>query len=191
MTLERPDTSGLLRAASQGSAAAFSEAFDRLYSALHSVAAAKIAKEPRRHIDTTELIHEAYFRLSRERAPAWNSRQAFLAAASGVMRRVLIDHARQRLSLKRNAGSTESYDDEVTVPFGGSSCSVIEVSDLLDKLSVQSEQAARVVELRVFGGLSLPEVADELGLSLSTVERRWRMARAWILTQLAPSAEPD
>lgn len=139
-------------------------------------------------LQTTALVHEAFLRLAQQHAAAWQSRPYFLAAAAQTMRRVLVDHARERRAAKRDGGvrtTLVSLHDGASD--GGDALDVLALNDVLDRLAVLDPRKARVVELRVFGGFDLTEIAGILALSRNTVSRDWRFAKGWLACQLAPA----
>jgi RNA polymerase sigma factor (TIGR02999 family) len=166
----------LLQAWSRGDVAARDQLFPIVYEELRRRAADHLRRERAGHtLQPTALVHEAYLRLSEQNA-AWKNRDQFFALASRIMRRVLVDHARARKARKR-AGITH-----VTLADSAESREVDLVAlDLaLDELATADQRQARIVELRYFGGLRLEEVASALDVSLATVNREWRSARAWL-----------
>jgi len=156
-----------------------------IYERLREIAHHRLRAAPgERSLNTTGLVHEAYLRLADSSGTAVASRNHFLAIASRVMRNVLVDHARSRTAAKRggNEGAVEFND---TIWIGR--VDVDAVSDLdaaLQKLEQLDARQARIIEQRYFGGLSLEETADALGVSLATVKRELRTARAWLATEL-------
>ena len=158
--------------------------FDRVYQDLHRLASAQMRSEHGGHIlQTTALVHEAYVRLADWQEGERPSRRKFLAVASNAMRRILVDFARLQRAQKRSPEGTRislgSIDSGETI------LDVVEVNDLLERLENLDERKARIVELRVFGGLTIPEVAVTMDISHSTVSEDWRMARAWLMRELA------
>ena len=156
-----------------------------LYERLHELAHYRLQAAPReRSLDTTGLVHEAYLRLVDSPAVARVTREHFLAIASRVMRNVLVDHARTRVALKRGQGlEPVSLQEALGVPqidLDG----VVELDDALKKLETIDARQGRIVELHYFGGLTLEETAATLGLSLATVKRDLRLARAWLAAEL-------
>ncbi len=136
-------------------------------------------------LQTTAVVHEAFLRLSAQHANAWHSRPYFLSAAAQTMRRLLVDYARERAAAKRDAGlrtTLVSLPDESGVR--SDVLDVIMLDDLLSRLSAYDERKARIVELHVFGGFEVEEVAEILGLSARTVYRDWRFAKAWLVCEL-------
>jgi RNA polymerase sigma factor (TIGR02999 family) len=131
-------------------------------------------------LQPTALVHEAYLRLARDGKVRWRSRAEFLGWAARVMRQVLIQHARSRKRKKRGGGAERVALDDVVVSFEECSGDLEAVNAAVDELTRLDERKGRVVELRFFGGLSLPDIARVLGASQATVERDWRFARAWL-----------
>jgi RNA polymerase sigma factor (TIGR02999 family) len=130
-------------------------------------------------------VHEAWLRLDGQHDAHWESRTQFLAVAAQTMRRVLVDHARMRRALKRGGGGTQitlgHADHAVAEPDG---VDVLALDDALARLAVLDPRKARLVELRYFAGLSIPEAAAALGVSLATVGREWAIARMWLRREL-------
>lgn len=135
-------------------------------------------------LDTTAIVHEAFLRLAAHNTTEWPSRAYFLGAAARTMRRVLVDYARERGAAKRDAGVRTTLVS-VASSEGGDALDVLALDDLLDRLAELDERQARVVELRVFGGFEVDEVAEIIGVSPKTVHRDWRFAKAWLTCRLA------
>ena len=156
-----------------------------VYRELRRIAARFLGNERREHtLQPTALVHEAYLRLAGQSQLHWESRAHFLGIAAEMMRRVLVEHARRRLATKRQGGLVRVTLDDERI----GSCADLEVIELHDALLVlaeKDERLARVVELRYFGGLSVAETADVLGVGTATIERDWRTARAWLLRELS------
>ncbi|MGI8509129.1 MAG: ECF-type sigma factor [Gemmatimonadaceae bacterium] len=139
-------------------------------------------------LQTSALVHEGFLRLARQHASEWQSRSAFLAAAAQTMRRVLVDYARARGMAKRDGGVRTTL---VTLDHsgpGGDALDVLVLDDVLDRLAVLDPRKARVVELHVFGGFNIAEIAGIVGISNATATRDWRFAKGWLACQLI---EPD
>lgn len=134
-------------------------------------------------------MHEAFLRLAQQHASAWQSRPYFLAAAAQTMRRVLVDHARGRSAAKRDAGmrTTLVSLDPRARNRDANALDVLALNDVLERLAAVDARKARVVELRVFGGFDIPEIAEILGVSRNTATRDWRFAKGWLACQLAPA----
>jgi RNA polymerase sigma factor (TIGR02999 family) len=134
-------------------------------------------------LQTTALVNEAYLRLAGIDALRWRDRAHFFAMAATLMRRVLVDHARQRGREKRGAGvSVMSLDENVIAP--RAAVDVMALDEALSRLAAADPQQSRVVELRFFGGLSVEETAEVLGISAATVKRDWATAKLWLYNEL-------
>lgn len=158
-----------------------------LYQELRDIASHRL-REERDHqtLRTTALVHEAYLRLAQQREVAWSDRGQVLGLAAQMMRRILVDEARVRGAEKRGGAAVkvglESSPDCVSPQ---DEVDVLALNDALDRLAELNARQAKTVELRYFGGLSLEETAMELGASVATVRRDWRIARAWLFQRLA------
>jgi RNA polymerase sigma-70 factor, ECF subfamily len=141
-------------------------------------------------LSATALVHEVYLRLLQQRQIQASDRGSFLAIAGQTMRRILVDHARARRRLKRQPDGTPAPLDEETAPLltDVEVDEVLALEDLLDKLAAANERAARIVEYRVFAGLTLEETAAALGVSVKTVQRTWLAARAWLRKELSTTS---
>ncbi|HZF08013.1 MAG TPA: ECF-type sigma factor [Thermoanaerobaculia bacterium] len=135
-------------------------------------------------LQPTSLVHEAYLRLSRQRSMDWQNRLHFFAVAARLMRRVLVDHCRARLTQKRGGALLAVELAEAAVPAPGE-VDVLTVDRLLTRLAAFDPQQERIVELRFFAGLTLEETAEALGISKATVKRDWALAKAWMAEQMA------
>jgi RNA polymerase sigma factor (TIGR02999 family) len=176
----------LLQEISQSNNDSNREALDRLlpivYNELRRLAASFLNREHAVSLQTTELVHEAYFKLTDQKKVDWENRGQFFAIAAQAMRRILIDAARQRKSLKHGVEKV-SLDDSPTI-------SVEMVQDLigldaaLSELETFDEQQCRIVELRYFAGLTIEETADVLKISPATVKREWNVARFWLFAKI-------
>lgn len=181
--------SALLAELSRGHGVALDRVLPLVYDELRRLARLHLRRErPHHTLDSTALIHEAYLRLVDIRQTEWRDRQHFVAVASRIMRRVLIDHARTRGRGKRGAGAVHvSLSDAL-----GSSAlpadELVALDETLDRLERLSDRACRVVECRCFGGLSIEETARALGVSPATVKREWAFSRAWLNRELGSAA---
>jgi RNA polymerase sigma-70 factor, ECF subfamily len=156
-----------------------------LYAELRRRAGSYMRRERAGHtLQPTALIHEAYLRLAGENEMAWESRTHFFAIAANVMRRVLIDHARRHSAQKRGGPLPRLSLEDVIASSRQYPADLLAVEELLTRLAVLDSQQAKVVELRVFGGLSVEEVAGVLGISPATVKRDWSMAKSWLAREL-------
>jgi RNA polymerase sigma factor (TIGR02999 family) len=162
---------------------------DQLVTVVHQElrrrAAARLRQEPPGHVlQPTALVHEAYLRLVDQQHAEWRNRGHFFAMASEMMRRILVDHARRRKMAKRSGGwARVSLDDGVAraEPPG---VDVLDLDEALTALASFDVRKSRVAEFRFFGGLSVAETAEALGISRATVDREWQVARAWLYTRL-------
>jgi RNA polymerase sigma factor (TIGR02999 family) len=152
-----------------------------LYDELHRLAKAYLSHEDAGHtLQPTALVHEAYLRLIDQRRVDWRNRAQFLGVAAGIMRRILVDHARSRAALKRGRGAEPVSLSLVEAPSGRPDVEMIALEEALERLTALDARKAQVVELKFFGGLSAREIAEVLGISDATVEREWTFARAWL-----------
>jgi RNA polymerase sigma factor (TIGR02999 family) len=163
-------------------------ALDRLtpvvYDELRRIARSQLRREKGPlTLQTTALVHEAYLRLVNQNGVSWRDRLQFFGAAAGVMRRVLVDQARERMASKRGGGGVHLSLEEVPeVP--DRQIDLLLIHDCLNQLSALDERQGRIVELRFFGGLSIEETAELMGTSPMTVKREWAVARAWLFRQM-------
>jgi RNA polymerase sigma factor (TIGR02999 family) len=156
-----------------------------VYAELRKLAASKMACEPAGHtLQATALVHEVFLRLSREKHPAWKSREHFYAVAGEVMRRILVDRARRRLSQKRGGEFMRVELDAVQIPIPEDDTLILRVHEALGRLEQQDPQKAEVVKLRFFVGLDRAEAAAVLGISERTVQRHWTFAKAWLFREM-------
>jgi RNA polymerase sigma factor (TIGR02999 family) len=153
------------------------------YADLRTVAARALARESVLTYRPTALVHEIYLRLLGLTRVEWRGQPHLLAMATRVARSALVDEARRRHSLKRDGGAQVTLEGLASPAIDGD---VLEVDDLLRELATIDEAAAQVVELRVFGGLSIEECAVELEISVATINRKWRAGRTWLAHELAP-----
>jgi RNA polymerase sigma factor (TIGR02999 family) len=162
-----------------------------VYDELRKLAAAKLAQEkPGQTLEATALVHEAYVRLvDVEKAQEWDSRGHFFAAAAEAMRRILVDHAREKGSAKRG-GTLKRLDiDAVNLATKAAPDQLLAIDDALAKLAREDPSAAKLVELRYFAGLTVDEAGKALGVSTATAYRHWNYARAWLHGELLGTAE--
>jgi RNA polymerase sigma factor (TIGR02999 family) len=147
-------------------------------------------ERPGHTLQPTALVNEAYLRLAGVTQIQWRDRAHFLAVAARTMRRILIDLARAKGYQKRGGRPPKVSLDDVDVAAPDAGHDVVAVHEALDTLAQQDARKAQVVELRFFGGLTVEETADVLGVSPETVHRDWKFARAWLLEMLASGAPP-
>ena len=177
----------MLNAWRAGDSEAGQEVIARIYPQLRRLAGEQLVRSGAEiSLQATELVHELYLELVGKRQVSWQNRAHFFAIASRLMRNILVDHARRRLSLKRG-GRTVLVDLHTVplIPAEAPAADLLNLDRALEQLETVSESALRVVELRYFGGLSLEETAEVLGVARSTVIRTWRFARAWLTRALA------
>ena len=159
--------------------------FAALYAELKRSASSQLRKEHAGHtLSATALTHEAWFRLTEQTRTRWQSRSHFLGMASIMMRRILVNHAQARHALKRDAPLVSLTLTEAQQVAGGSGAEIVQVHEALLAFEQVDARAAKVVELKFFGGLENEEIAEVLALSVATVKRDWALARAWLHREL-------
>lgn len=177
----------LLREWQRGKRSAFDDLMPLVYDELRRIAASLMRSERGAHtLQATALVHEAYARLAGGAASA-SDRVHFMSLAARVMRRVLVDHARARGRAKRGGGDIRVTLVEAEVVAPGSADQVVEIDEALDRLLQLDERKARALEMKAFGGMTHDEIARVLHVSVPTIERDLRMAKAWLRAELAPS----
>jgi RNA polymerase sigma factor (TIGR02999 family) len=187
MSTPAQDVTRLLHRWYGGDAAAFEALLPLVYEELRRLAHRYLWRERAGHtLRTTDLVHEAFLNLVEEQDTPWQSRLHFFAVAARVMRHVLIDHARHRNRDKRGGGVGHLSLDEVAVFSDDHAEALLALDQALTRLEAFDERACRIVECRYFGGLTLAETAEVLGLSPATIKRDWNLARAWLRHELAP-----
>jgi RNA polymerase sigma factor (TIGR02999 family) len=172
------DVTRILSTSEQGDPHAAEQLLPLVYDELRRLAAQKIAQEPPGHtLQATALVHEAYLRLADgDKAPHWNSRAHFFGAAAEAMRRILIDHARRKQADKRG-GQGRRVPLEAAVGFTSSADELLGIDEALTRLAAEDPQAARLIELRYFAGLSIEDAAEVVGIARSTAYEHWAYAR--------------
>lgn len=178
------DVTQLLRRWSDGDREALDRLLPLVYDELRAQAARQLSGERRDHtLQVTALVHETFLRLTHQRAQ-WNDRQHFLVIASTLMRRVLVDHARRHAAAKRPPAESRVAFDDIDPQALRVDADLVALDAALDELAAIDARQAQVVELRYFVGLDIDETARALELSVSTVTREWRTARAWLRRRL-------
>jgi RNA polymerase sigma factor (TIGR02999 family) len=187
-----------LDAIDRGEPRAASELLPLVYDELRKLAAYKLARErPGQTLDATALVHEAYMRLVGSEAgtpragdPVWASHRHFFAAASEAMRRILVENARRKGRRKHGGGRRREYANLDDLTSSGNSRDILALHEALEQFALHDPLKAKLVELRFFGGLTLERAAACLDISLSTGDRAWRYARAWLYAAMA-GADPS
>jgi RNA polymerase sigma factor (TIGR02999 family) len=191
MASPESEVTAALTAWSAGDRQALARVLPQIYDELRALAAQHLRKERQGHtLQATALVHEAFLRLSGRERVHVQARVQFLAVAAQAMRRVLVDHARRRQAEKRGGPEspvpiTDVAEAELAASPG---VDLLDVDDALVRLAALDPRQAQVVELRFFAGMEVEEIAAALEISVSTVQREWRMARAWLRHQLAGDA---
>jgi RNA polymerase sigma factor (TIGR02999 family) len=177
----------ILTAIEQGDPHAAEQLLPLVYTELRQLAAQKLAQEkPGQTLDATALVHEAYLRLvNMDKARPWKGRSHFFAAAAEAMRHILVDQARRKRSRKHGGDRVRVALDEASLATAEDSDEVLAVDEALVKLAAVDAQAAELVKLRYFAGLSIPEAAKALDLSARSADRLWAYARAWLQREIA------
>lgn len=161
-----------------------------VYRELRRLAAGYLQRERNNHtLQPTALVHEAYMRMVDQSRVQWQNRAHFFGVAAQMMRRVLVDHARTQGARKRGGDVNKIQLEDGLVAGGSREAELIAVDDALRALEVQDPVKARIVEMRFFGGLSIEETAVAMSLSTATVNRHWRMAKAWLHGELSSNRE--
>jgi RNA polymerase sigma factor (TIGR02999 family) len=175
----------LLAAWSEGDKHAFNQLMPLVYAELHRIARhAWNGQNPGNILQPTALIHEAYLKLMHAEEPVFQGRSHFFALASIAMRHILVNHARNSLSAKRGGGRVNISLDEVEPAVHQEAAEVVALHEALEALQAVDPRKSRVVEMRYFGGLSIEQTAEALGVSIITVNRDWRMARTWLMREM-------
>lgn len=185
---EKHDVTELLIAWNNGKKEVVEELFPLVYRELKKIAKRYFRRERDDHtLQTTALVHEAYFKLIDQTRVKWQNRSHFFGIAAQAMRRILLEHARQHIADKRGSGNEKiSLDAEEIDVSSERAAELIMLDEALKKLESIDPERSKIVELRYFGGLSIEETAQVLGIGTATVNRSWRVAKAWLYKELAP-----
>ena len=172
-----------------GDKAALDSLMPLVYSELHRIANHYLRSERQDHtLQSTALVHEAYVRMAAQDLPLWQNRAHFFAVAAQLMRQILVDYARRHRSSKRGGSVYKLTLEDAQDRPQTTDVDIVALDDALKELAAMDSQQSRVVELKFFGGLSIDETAEVLGISASTVKRDWITARAWLFRELDRSA---
>jgi RNA polymerase sigma factor (TIGR02999 family) len=185
MSAPDQDITRLLAELSGGNSEVVNALLPLIYSELHGMAENQLRRERRDHtLNATALVHEAYLKLVDQSRVTWQNRAHFLGVASQAMRRILINYAQQRKAQKRGGDMIATTFDDDLLPRETRAEQLIDLDEALNRLKELDARQAQVVEYRFFGGLTHEEIAEVLGISVPTVQRDWRVARAWLSKEL-------
>lgn len=189
MTPRVEDVTSLLIASSNGDQEALNRLLPLVYDELRRLANRYLHRERVDHtLQPTALVHEAYLRLIDQKV-TWANRAHFFGVAAEMMRRILIDHARTRQAAKRGSGGMKISLDDILEISDERAADLIALDEALKALAEFDQQKARVVELRYFGGLSIEETAEVMGVGTATITRQWRLAKAWLYHELSNQSD--
>jgi RNA polymerase sigma factor (TIGR02999 family) len=175
----------LLSAIEQGEPRASEQLLPLVYEELRKLAAQKLAHErPGQTLQATALVHEAYLRLVDDQAPQWNSRGHFFAAAAEAMRRILVERARHKRSLKAGGDRRRQELPDIEAAVSAPGLDLLALNEAMDKFERQDKRKAELVKLRFFAGLTIEQAAEVLGISTSTADNDWAYARCWLRLEI-------
>jgi len=184
------DVTALLLEWSGGNRAALDELMPLIYAEFRQLASRALSRErPNHTLQSTALAHELYLKLIDQKRAQWRDREHFFAMASQIIRRILVDYARRLHAQRRGGLDTRITLDEALAPQQDRDLNLVELDNALEALSQIDSQQAKIIELRFFGGLSIEATGRILGVSPSTVNREWNLARAWLYRELSRSAD--
>ena len=184
-TISQTGVTDLLLHWSEGDQEALNKLIPLVYDELHKLASRYLRRERRDHtLQTTAVVHEAYLKLVNQRDANFENRLHFFAVAAQIMRRILVDYARRHHASKRGGDLYKLSLDEALVTSEEKGADLLALDEALERLAAIDQRQSRVVELRVFAGLTLEETAQALNISPSTVRREWSMAKAWLHRQI-------
>ena len=184
-TISQTGVTDLLVHWSEGDQEALNKLIPLVYDELHKLASRYLRRERRDHtLQTTAVVHEAYLKLVNQRDANFENRLHFFAVAAQIMRRILVDYARRHHASKRGGDLYKLSLDEALVTSEEKGADLLALDEALERLAAIDPRQSRVVELRIFAGLTLEETAQALNISPSTVRREWSMAKAWLHRQI-------
>jgi RNA polymerase sigma factor (TIGR02999 family) len=187
-----PDITGLLQAAADGDRSALDDLFSTVYSELRRLAHSHRLRWSGNHtLNTTVMVHEAYLKLVNQQQVDWHSRAHFFGVAGKAMRHILVNYAERQQAAKRGGGAEVVPLDHVNPVAPEAAEEVLALHEALGRLGEFAERQSRVVECRFFGGLTVGETAETLGISPATVKRDWTLAIAWLRRELGDVLGPD
>jgi RNA polymerase sigma-70 factor, ECF subfamily len=187
MSQEPREITQMLLELTDGNEEVVNQILPHIYDELRRLASSYLRRERSNHtLQPTALVHEAYMKLIDQSRVKWQNRAHFFGIAAQVMRRILMDHARKHTAEKRG-GDAEllPIEEEILIVSHDKSAELVALDDALNQLAEMDERKAKIVELRYFGGLSIEETAEVLGVSVPTINREWRMAKAWLYSEIA------
>ncbi len=180
----------MLEAAQKGDPIASEKLLPLVYDELRRLAAYKMANEsPGQTLQATALVHEAWLRLTRDENVGWDGRTHFFGAAAEAMRRILIENARRKRAARHGGGQQRLDVQEIEIPADLRDKDLVAVDEVLERLAAQDKVKAELVKLRYFVGLKIEEAAEVLGISVTTANRYWRYARAWLYKEIRAEKE--
>lgn len=179
------EVTSLLAAWSKGDPTALDELMPLVYSELHRIARRVWGQHQQGNtLQPTALINEAYVKLARAENTTFQDRCHFFAVASTAMRQILVNHAKSRFSAKRGGGGADLPLDEIEHAVDREAADIVSLHEALEALQTFDPRKSKIVEMRYFGGLSIEETAEALGVSIATVNREWRLARSWLIREM-------
>lgn len=182
-----PDVTELLLRWNAGDSRALEDLTPLLYKDLRRLAGDVLSRErPGHTLSATALVHEVYLRLIDQRRVRWDNRAHFFGAAAHIMRRVLVDHARAKTAAKRGGLATKIAIEEDMAVVDSLAEDIVDLDMALNKLAEIDARKARIVEMKFFAGMTNQEIATAVGVSDATVERDWKLARAWLINAVGP-----
>lgn len=184
----RHEVTRILQALDPGDPKSTEALIPLVYNELRNLAARRLSRERTAHtLQATALVHEAYLRLLVPGDQNWANRRHFFSAAAEAMRRILIESARRKRAIKRGGELQRSEIDVDAIPFSPTTVDILDLSEAVDNLDRIDHEAAELVKLRYFAGLTMAQIAEILGVSLRTAENIWTFARTWLFEELSES----